>query len=319
MLKTSYKIKDDVTIVSFSGDLDMNSIGKAYDMLSEIMDMGYVKVVYDLAELEFIDSTGLGFFTGSLKKLKEKNGDLKIASPSSYLKRIFSLIHMDYFIGIFETVDKAIEKYKASHSENLSKWEEVVRVNPTYADAHYQLALAYKNEGMIKKAMRETTTAIEINNKYSKAFKLRGDLFVLEGNVEKALENYHNALSFSPGFFEAKLEIAILKKEEELLKEVESNLLHAIKDKPDYADLNNYLGRVYSVWEKYDDAIRYFDNALHINPNFSEALYNKALTIMAENPDNIPKAISILKKAFKVSKQKFLRDKAKEMMDELEK
>jgi|GEM_PF-412186 len=318
MLRTSYKIKDDITVVSFSGDLDMNSIGKAYDLLSEIMDRGYNKVVYDLSELEFIDSTGLGFFTGSLKKLKEKSGDLKIASPSSYLKRIFSLIHMDYFISIFDDVDRAIEKYNSSHSESLSKWEEVVRVNPTYADAHYQLALAYRNEGMLKKSMREATTAIEINSKYSKAFKLRGDLFVLNGDIEKALENYHNALSFSSGFFEAKVEIAILKKEEELLEEVEQKLLKALKDKPDYADLNNYLGRVYKAWRKYEKALKYFDLALHVNPNFSEALINKATTILEHTPENREKALAILKKAFKVSKQKYLRDRSKELIDELE-
>ncbi|MFW5781921.1 MAG: anti-sigma factor antagonist, partial [Candidatus Muiribacteriaceae bacterium] len=257
-LRVEYSFQEDISLVKFSGELDMNTIGQAYDIIGEIIDKGYTKMIFNLEDLEFIDSTGLGFFTGSLKKLKEKNGDLKISSPSSYLKRIFSLIHMDYFIDICDCDEKALVKFSNMKDDNIRKWEEVIRVNPTYADAHFQLALAYKNEGKFKDAMREVTKALDINRRYSKAYKLRGDLFRLTGKDEKAMENYENAISNNPNFIEPVVELAILKHEPERLEEVKELLLRALKEKPQYADLNNLLGRVYAALDHLDKAIEYF-------------------------------------------------------------
>ncbi|MCK9224487.1 MAG: anti-sigma factor antagonist [Candidatus Muirbacterium halophilum] len=317
-LKLEYGFNDDIAVIRFNGELDMNTIGKAYDTISDIIDSGYIKMVFNLEELEFIDSTGLGFFTGSLKKLKEKNGDLKICSPSSYLKRIFSLIHMDYFIDIFDDEDKALEKFKLTKDDTIKKWEEVIRVNPTYADAHFQLALAHKNEGNFSDSMKEVTTALDINSNYSKAYKLRGDVFRLTDKFDKACENYKKAFEINTDYIEPKVELATLTKDPQIMAECENILVNTLKEKGNYADLNNLLGRIYFAQDKLEKALEYFEKALSINNNFTDALINKAQVLLALK-DSKSKSVAILKKAFKVSKQKYLKDIAKNLIDELEK
>ena len=64
----------------------------------------------DLKEMDYIDSSGLGFFIATLKKLRDHNGDLKIINLNSYIKGIFRLIQLDYVIEICEDENSAIEK-----------------------------------------------------------------------------------------------------------------------------------------------------------------------------------------------------------------
>ncbi|MFA5479697.1 MAG: tetratricopeptide repeat protein, partial [Candidatus Muiribacteriota bacterium] len=294
----------------------------AYNAVSDTVDKGFVRVIFDLSDLEFIDSTGLGFFTGSLKKLKEKNGELKISSPSPYLRRIFNLIHMDYFIEIYEDKSEAIEKLNLKKDDSIKKWEEVVLLNPTYADAHYQLALAYKNNGMFDKSLKEVDFALNINPKYSKAYKLKADVLNLAGASagasKDALENYQKALKFSPGFIEAFIECAILSGEAKEMHEAEKQLVTILKEKPGYADFNNYLGKIYTALKNPKKALLYFGNALNINPNFTEALINKA-KLQAEYEKNHEEAVKTLEHAIKNCKQKYLTDMAKKLINEYKK
>ncbi|MGM0608572.1 MAG: tetratricopeptide repeat protein [Candidatus Muiribacteriota bacterium] len=315
-LKIDYGFDEDIAILNFSGDLDMNSIHKAYDAVDETVDRGYVKIIFNLENLGFIDSTGLGFFTGSLKKLKEKNGELKLCSPSAYIKRIFNLIHMDYFLEIFDDKINALNRFKTKKDDHISKWQKAVEVNPAYADAHYQLALAYTNNGCFNDALKELDEAIRINNKYSKAYKLRGDIFKLKNNPEKAANNYQKALTYHPDYIEPKVELAILSQDANKLHEVEKILNKILKEKPGYADYNNYLGRVYAGLKNPEKAHMFFDNALRINPGFAEAWLNKAKIAKTENK---AESVEMLKKALNNSKQKYIEEICQKQLDEIQK
>jgi anti-sigma B factor antagonist len=81
---------------------------------------GPLKIVIDLEGCEYIDSSGLGFFIGSLKKIKEQKGDLKLAHLNAYMMGIFKLINMHYIIEIHENLEKAIKSFGSPRRASAS-------------------------------------------------------------------------------------------------------------------------------------------------------------------------------------------------------
>jgi tetratricopeptide (TPR) repeat protein len=59
----------------------------------------------------------------------------------------------------------------------------------------------------------------------------------------------------------------------------------AKKINPDYADAYNNIGNVYYYEMKYEEAIKFYDEALKLNPNHSMSYNNRQLAI-----DNLSKS-----------------------------
>ncbi len=69
------------------GRLDLLSAAEAKSRLLETGAGGHPRLVIDLAEVSFIDSTGLGALIGALKSARQHGGDLRLARPTDQAKR----------------------------------------------------------------------------------------------------------------------------------------------------------------------------------------------------------------------------------------
>lgn len=78
--------------IGLTGELDEHASEYTRRTLDEIMDNAACKrVVIDLSELSFMDSTGIGVLIGRFKRLKARDIPIYIANPSSQADRIFSM------------------------------------------------------------------------------------------------------------------------------------------------------------------------------------------------------------------------------------
>jgi anti-sigma B factor antagonist len=65
-------------------------------------------VILDLSRLRFIDSSGLGAFISCLRKLNEKQGDLKLCGMSKQVRAVFELVRMHRMLDIYGTREEAV-------------------------------------------------------------------------------------------------------------------------------------------------------------------------------------------------------------------
>lgn len=101
-----------VTVFEFTGDLDLKSLPTAKKAIADLdMHKEPPRVVIDLAAVEFIDSSGLGWFIGTLKHLRERRGDLRLARLNAYMLGIVKLINMHMIIDLHESVEAALESF----------------------------------------------------------------------------------------------------------------------------------------------------------------------------------------------------------------
>ena len=62
------------------------------------------KVVFDLRELRFVDSSGLGAILSCLRQLNGKGGELKLCGMTKPVRALFELVRMHKIFDIY--VDK---------------------------------------------------------------------------------------------------------------------------------------------------------------------------------------------------------------------
>ncbi|MDR3611032.1 MAG: STAS domain-containing protein [Ignavibacteriaceae bacterium] len=77
---------------------------------------GCTKLIVDLSDCEFIDSTFLGALVVSLKRVTELGGDLRLIGFHPAVNSMFHLTRMDRVFEVFKTKDDAIKSYKTEIS-----------------------------------------------------------------------------------------------------------------------------------------------------------------------------------------------------------
>lgn len=70
------------------------------------------RVVLNLSQLQFIDSSGLGAILSCLKKLHALNGALNLCCASKPILSLFELVRLNRVFSIYETQEAAVSAFK---------------------------------------------------------------------------------------------------------------------------------------------------------------------------------------------------------------
>ena len=105
----SYQIgARDIRIVLVEGFLDAHTFPDLEKLLSSLIDEGIIFIVLDFEKLEYISSAGLGVLIGIAKKVREKEGDLKLTKLSEKIFKIVNLLGFSKILQIFDTDKEAL-------------------------------------------------------------------------------------------------------------------------------------------------------------------------------------------------------------------
>lgn len=75
---------------------------------------GVKKIVFDFAELRYIDSSGIGKIINITKILRQQKGNVAISRVTDEILQILKLVKLDTFIKIFLSNEEAINFLKLS-------------------------------------------------------------------------------------------------------------------------------------------------------------------------------------------------------------
>jgi anti-sigma B factor antagonist len=78
-------------VIAVRGEIDVATSPTLRDELYTVIDGGSTALVVDLSGLGFIDSSGLGVLVGSLKHMRERDGQLVIAGLEQPARRVFEI------------------------------------------------------------------------------------------------------------------------------------------------------------------------------------------------------------------------------------
>ena len=93
----------DYAVVAVTGELDVYTAPVLEESLGELVERGSPRLVVDLTEVTFMDSTGLGLLIKALKWTRELDGSLKIVANTDKVLKVFRVTGLDGVLSLHET------------------------------------------------------------------------------------------------------------------------------------------------------------------------------------------------------------------------
>lgn len=103
------KETESVLAVKVNGEIDAYTAPQLREKLFPLSEKEGVKMVVDLSEVNYMDSTGLGVFVGVFKNVRAHNGEFKIVGLSDRLQRLFEITGLADIIDINSQIEGGVQ------------------------------------------------------------------------------------------------------------------------------------------------------------------------------------------------------------------
>ncbi len=95
-------------VATLRGELDHHNASRVREELeSRIASSGMRNLIFDLSQLRFMDSSGLGILIGRYKMVSALGGQTRIAAPTKEADRLLALAGIYKIIPVYESVSAA--------------------------------------------------------------------------------------------------------------------------------------------------------------------------------------------------------------------
>lgn len=100
--------RNGATVVRLVGELDLYNAPEVREALLQLCGEQPQRLVIDLTDVEFVDSTALGVLIEARTKLENRRAFM-LAAPGLETHRALTISGLDQHLSVHETVDAALE------------------------------------------------------------------------------------------------------------------------------------------------------------------------------------------------------------------
>jgi anti-sigma B factor antagonist len=114
MAKTSEPVVKDIqdrpegTIVVLEGEIDYNHSHKLLEALNAVVERRPPRLIIDLANVQYMDSSGLGTLVRVFQQVNGYKGKMALAAMNNRVRSAFEITRLDQFFIIRSSVDEAL-------------------------------------------------------------------------------------------------------------------------------------------------------------------------------------------------------------------
>jgi anti-anti-sigma factor len=99
----------DAVILRMSGQMREIGADALRDELDELLAAGHYKLIFDLTDITFISSVGLGQMMRAFRTAMGNAGYVRIVNPQPLVEEVFRFTKLHTLIHIYPTVEAAIQ------------------------------------------------------------------------------------------------------------------------------------------------------------------------------------------------------------------
>ena len=105
------KQQGDIKVLQCGGSLDADTVASFKKIVYELVDEGSNRFVVDMSHLDFVDSMGLGVLISLLRRVRQREGDVKVSGLSDEVKTIFEITRLHRLFDVCADADAAVKKF----------------------------------------------------------------------------------------------------------------------------------------------------------------------------------------------------------------
>ena len=110
---SSHAVDAETGVVTVSGELDLYSAPELKERITRSIDEGRTRLVIDMSEATFIDSTAIGVLVGGLRRVQEQGGSLNLVCTHEDILRVLDIVGLDQVFAIHESREDALASQPA--------------------------------------------------------------------------------------------------------------------------------------------------------------------------------------------------------------
>jgi anti-sigma B factor antagonist len=103
--------QDGIVLVDVDGQLIVGNRQELKQKVLDELEAGERRFLIDFANTGYIDSSGLGVLVSLSKKIREQDGELRLASLNEDLRTLFELTKLDTLFNIAESRQEALSSF----------------------------------------------------------------------------------------------------------------------------------------------------------------------------------------------------------------
>ena len=111
MLDIRISDTNQVAVVEAQGRIDSNTAHELGGALTHVIDDGHSQIVLDLAGVDYMSSAGLRELVSALKKVRNGNGDMRIARVTERVYEVLELSGLHTIFKVFDSQAEAVNSF----------------------------------------------------------------------------------------------------------------------------------------------------------------------------------------------------------------
>jgi anti-sigma B factor antagonist len=109
----SKKVEPDIAILELTGRITMGNDSQQIEWgLAELLKGNHKKVIFDLTEVTFLDSSGIGILMMCYAKLKKAGGALRIAGARGVVEETLDMTSVNKIVRFYPTAAEAAQGFQ---------------------------------------------------------------------------------------------------------------------------------------------------------------------------------------------------------------
>ena len=101
-----------VAIIMLEGEVDISAADLVRGKMKKLIDEKRKRILVNMADVPYIDSSGLGMFVETMQEIGKYGGEIKLAGLTDDVKKVFELTRLNKFFSIFDQEKDAMESFK---------------------------------------------------------------------------------------------------------------------------------------------------------------------------------------------------------------
>lgn len=94
-------------VFDIEGEIDLFNTSEIKQALQLAVASNQFRIIANMENVAYIDSTGIGVFLSVLKTLRDSGGDLKLAALSPAVQKVFQLTRLSGFFQVYPDIETA--------------------------------------------------------------------------------------------------------------------------------------------------------------------------------------------------------------------
>jgi len=111
MIELIKKEIDDKVVIDVRGRIVYETEEEFRSTIEELLENEKFRIILNLKELVYINSSGLGVMINLLKKAQKLGGDIKLVEIPEEIRELFTITSLDQVFDIFESEDVALQSF----------------------------------------------------------------------------------------------------------------------------------------------------------------------------------------------------------------